>query len=56
MAGGKRSSIRVPPGKNLAYSRGKEAAKGYGYEESKIQDIDLHRNRHAVQNKRKKKS
>lgn len=49
IARGKRTSIRVPPGKNLAHERGKEAAKGFGYEDSKVQDIDLHKTQHRVE-------
>ena len=49
VARGKRTTIRVPPGKNLAHDRGKEAAKGYGYDHSKVQDIDLHKNQHQVE-------
>lgn len=41
-----RSSIRVPPGKNLAHRRGFEAKKGYGYEYSDLQDIYLHKLQH----------
>ena len=43
---GQRPSIRVPPGKNLAHRRGLEAKKGYGYEHSDLQDIDLHKLQH----------
>ncbi|HEY3357888.1 MAG TPA: polymorphic toxin type 8 domain-containing protein [Polyangia bacterium] len=38
--------MRVPPGKQLAHERGREAAKGYGYEHSQLQDADLHRTQH----------
>lgn len=41
-----RDTVRVPPGKQLAHERGREAAKGYGYEHSNLQDIDLHRTQH----------
>lgn len=43
---GKRERIRVPIGQELAHERGREAAKGYGYEHSNLQDIDLHRTQH----------
>ncbi|MFP4031729.1 MAG: polymorphic toxin type 8 domain-containing protein, partial [Desulfococcaceae bacterium] len=44
--GGTRKNVRVPPGKNLAHRRGFEAKKGYGYEHSDLQDIDLHKLQH----------
>jgi hypothetical protein len=43
---GQRTNIRVPPGKNLAHRRGFEAKKGYSYEHSDLQDIDLHKLQH----------
>jgi len=43
---GKRSKIRNPPGKDLAHERGREAAKGYDYSHSNLQDRDLHRLQH----------
>ncbi|MCI5143630.1 MAG: hypothetical protein D3909_18275 [Candidatus Electrothrix sp. ATG1] len=43
---GTRKSVRVPPGKNLAHRRGFEAKKGYGYEHSDLQEIDLHKLQH----------
>ncbi|WP_431113404.1 RHS repeat-associated core domain-containing protein [Variovorax paradoxus] len=43
---GQRSSIRNPPGKDLAHERGREAAKGYDYNQSNLQDRDLHRLQH----------
>ncbi|WP_437911070.1 polymorphic toxin type 8 domain-containing protein [Sorangium sp. So ce327] len=47
---GQRPTIRVPPGKQLAHSRGREAAKGYDHVESpsKLQDTDLHRTQHKL--------
>jgi hypothetical protein len=42
----KRTRVRNPPGKDLAHERGREAAKGYGYEHSNLQDRDLHRLQH----------
>lgn len=43
---GQRSSIRNPPGKDLAHERGREAGKGYDYSHSNLQDRDLHRLQH----------
>ena len=46
-----RTSIRVPPGKELAHTRGREAAKGYGYENnSKLNLAKDHRNQHRYDN------
>lgn len=41
-----RSTIRNPPGKDLAHERGRETAKGYDYRRSNLQDRDLHRLQH----------
>lgn len=46
IARGNRKTIRNPPGKDLAHERGREAAKGYGYEHSNLQDRTLHRLQH----------
>jgi hypothetical protein len=46
MERGQRSTIRNPPGKDLAHERGREAAKGYDYSHSNLQDRDLHRLQH----------
>ena len=43
---GRRDTIRNPPGKDLAHERGREAAKGYDYEHSNLQDQDLHKLQH----------
>ena len=43
---GNRDTIRNPPGKDLAHERGREAAKGYDYEHSNLQDRALHRTQH----------
>ncbi|MDX3775641.1 polymorphic toxin type 8 domain-containing protein [Chromatiaceae bacterium AAb-1] len=51
---GQRKTIRNPPGKDLAHERGREAAKGYGYEHSNLQDRDLHRLQHKYDNFGKK--
>jgi RHS repeat-associated protein len=45
---GNRDAIRVPPGKVLAHERGREAAKGYSYLHSHLQDIGLHRTQHLL--------
>jgi len=52
IARGKRSSIRNPPGTELAHPRGREAAKGFSHIEapSRLQDIDLHRLQHKYDN------
>nr|WP_317192628.1 polymorphic toxin type 8 domain-containing protein [Flavobacterium geliluteum] len=50
IAKGKRKTIRNPPGKDLAHERGREAAKGYDYEHSNLQDRDLHRLQHKYDN------
>jgi RHS repeat-associated protein len=47
---GNRKTIRNPPGKDLAHERGREAAKGYGYKYSNLQDIKLHRTQHKYDN------
>lgn len=47
---GNRKYIRNPPGKELAHERGREAAKGYDYEHSNLQDRDLHRLQHKYDN------
>ncbi len=46
IARGQRSTIRVPPGKNLAHQRGYSAKDGYSYLYSDLQDIDLHKLQH----------
>ncbi|MDU5454778.1 MAG: RHS repeat-associated core domain-containing protein, partial [Pseudescherichia vulneris] len=43
---GKRKNIRNPPGYQLAHSRGYESSKGYGYQYSEPQNIDLHKLQH----------
>jgi len=54
IARGKRTSIRNPPGKVLAHERGREAAKGYGYENSNLQNQADHKNQHKHDNNGKK--
>ncbi|WP_407072895.1 RHS repeat-associated core domain-containing protein, partial [Photorhabdus viridis] len=46
IARGQRTNIRNPPGYQLAHWRGYEASKGYGYEYSDPQHIDLHKRQH----------
>ena len=53
-AGNPRKSIPNPPGKVLAHERGREAAKGYGYEHSNLQDKDLHDLQHKYDDKGRK--
>jgi RHS repeat-associated protein len=43
---GQRASIRNPPGTELAHERGREAAKGYDYSRTQLQDRDLHKLQH----------
>jgi RHS repeat-associated protein len=45
---GKRDTVRVPPGKQLAHTRGREAAKGYSHttSPSKLQNTQNHRTQH----------
>ncbi|WP_345027101.1 RHS repeat-associated core domain-containing protein, partial [Ravibacter arvi] len=51
---GNRKTIRNPPGKDLAHERGREAAKGYSYKNSHLQDRDLHRRQHKYDDKGRK--
>jgi len=50
VANGNRKTIRNPPGKDLAHERGREAAKGYSYKNSNLQDRSLHRKQHKYDN------
>ena len=43
---GNRKTVRNPPGKDLAHERGREAAKGYSYKYSNLQDRKLHKMQH----------
>ena len=45
------SKARLPPGYNLAHYRGYEAAKGYDYRFTALQDIGLHKLQHKYDNK-----
>lgn len=47
---GNQRSIRNPPGKDLAHERGREAAKGYSYKYSHLQDRSNHRTQHKYDN------
>lgn len=51
---GKRKNIRNPMGKDLAHERGREASKGYGYENANLQDKSLHKLQHKYDNFGKK--
>jgi hypothetical protein len=48
ISNGKRHQMRVPPGYELAHRRGFEARKGFGYEHTVLQGIDLHKLQHKV--------
>jgi RHS repeat-associated protein len=54
MKKGNRSSIRNPPGKQLAHDRGREAAKGYSYKHSKLQNTKDHKRQHKFDDNGKK--
>lgn len=51
---GNRSTVRNPPGKDLAHERGREAAKGYDYKHSHLQNRKDHRQQHKFDNMGKK--
>lgn len=46
--------MRNPPGKDLAHERGREAAKGYSYKYSKLQNKADHRTQHRYDNNGRK--
>jgi len=50
----KKKNIRTPPGKHLAHQRGRENAKGYGYEHTTLQLIMNHKLQHKYDNMGKK--
>lgn len=50
----KAKTMRNPPGKDLAHERGREAAKGYGYEHSNLQNRKDHKTQHKYDNNGKK--
>lgn len=43
---GNSNYLRNPKGKDLAHERGREAAKGYGYEHANLQNTILHKTQH----------
>lgn len=49
---GKRRNIRVPFGREMAHRKGFEAAKGYSYKYSDLQDIGIHRIETRLQRRR----
>ena len=49
-----KKNIRNPPGIELAHERGREKAKGYGYEHTQLQLISNHRLQHIFDNYGKK--
>jgi hypothetical protein len=50
---GNRSTLRNPPGTELAHRRGQEARKGFDYSHSDLQDKSLHQTQHQVERKYK---
>jgi hypothetical protein len=46
---GKRGLIRLPPDKQLAHRRGFEARKGFDYNHSDLQGIDIHKLQHGIE-------
>ncbi len=50
VAAGKKGHLRNPPGKDLAHERGRENAKGYGYEHANLQNRKDHRSQHKLDN------
>ena len=48
-----RSTVTCAPGKQLAHTRGREAAKGYDHVESpsNLQNTDLHKTQHRYDDK-----
>lgn len=49
IARGNRTSIRVPPGNVLAHRRGFEAKKGFSYNYSDLQNVELHKLQHKYE-------
>ena len=54
VARGKKGHLRNPPGKDLAHERGRENAKGFGYEHAHLQNRKDHRTQHKLDNFGKK--
>lgn len=50
VAAGKKGHLRNPPGKDLAHERGRESAKGYGYEHAHLQNRKDHKSQHKLDN------
>ena len=50
----KKSHLRNPPGKDLAHKRGYEAAKGFDYSYSHLQERKLHKLQHKFDNNGRK--
>ncbi len=50
VAAGKKGHLRNPPEKDLAHERGRENAKGYGYEHVHLQNRKDHRSQHKLDN------
>lgn len=51
---GKKAYLRNPPGKELAHKRGYEAAKGFDYSHTNLQEKNLHKLQHKYDNNGKK--
>ena len=51
---GKKKHLRNPPGKDLAHERGRENAKGYGYEHANLQNKKDHKTQHKFDDYGKK--
>lgn len=51
---GKKAHLRNPPGKDLAHERGRESAKGFGYEHAHLQTRSSHKSQHKFDNFGKK--
>ena len=45
---GKKDHLRNPPGKDLAHERGREKAKGYGYEHTNLKNREDHQSQHKL--------
>ncbi|WDE09011.1 hypothetical protein SG34_029975 [Thalassomonas viridans] len=50
VAARKKNHLRNPPGKDLAHERGRENAKGYGYEHAHLQNRKDHKSQHKLDN------
>jgi len=54
IAKGKRTTIRNPPGTELAHERGREAAKGYSYKHAHLKNKADHKAQHRLDNNGRK--